>query len=337
MIHPPAAPDWSALCHLAEHMATLSGLRSRESLQAGLVQALVEVLRPTEARLYTDDPEADGGWTALCGLGRPDLVEPTDAPLLLACCRQAQRAERPQSDGQALSFLPLATDRGTDAVLALRFAQPVPPPQERLAERLLQVYRQQCGLLEESHRDSLTGLLNRKTFDETFMRMAGHWGPAGAEAPVADPRRQWSAGDPCYLAVVDIDHFKSVNDQWGHLIGDEVLLLVARRLQQTLRHSDRVYRFGGEEFVALLRCPDADRATCALERLRLSIAREAFPQVGSLTVSVGFTRVHEDDTPQQAFGRADGAVYAAKAAGRDRVVDAGTLAPVEALGSVDFF
>ena len=333
----PAAPDWSALCRLAEHMATMSGQRSRESLQTELVQTLVQGLDPLEARLYTDDPDAEGGWTVQAGLGRPDLVESADEARLRAGCRHAQRDERPHAVGQALAFLPLATDRGTDAVLALRFAQPVLPLQERLAEVLLRCFRQQCGLLEESHRDSLTGLLNRKTFDESFMRMAGHWGPASTEAAVGDPRRQWSPGDPCYLAVVDIDHFKSVNDRWGHLIGDEVLLLVARRLQHTLRQSDRVYRFGGEEFVALLRCPDAEGAACALERLRQSIASEDFPQVGRLTVSVGFTRVDGDDTPQLAFGRADGAVYAAKAAGRDRVVDAATLAPVEALGSVDYF
>jgi diguanylate cyclase (GGDEF)-like protein len=120
--------------------------------------------------------------------------------------------------------------------------------------------------------------------------------------------------------VVDIDHFKRVNDSHGHLIGDEVLLLVAQLMRQTFRHGDRIYRFGGEEFVVLLRCPQAQSARVAFERLRLRIGAHDFPQVGQLTVSIGYTAVDADDTPSAAFERADLAVYEAKNAGRNRTV-----------------
>jgi diguanylate cyclase (GGDEF)-like protein len=139
-------------------------------------------------------------------------------------------------------------------------------------------------------------------------------------------RRELSNGARHWLAVVDIDHFKRVNDSHGHLIGDEVLLLVAQLMRQTFRHGDRIYRFGGEEFVVLLRCPQAQSARVAFERLRLRIGAHDFPQVGQLTVSIGYTAIDADDTPGAAFERADLAVYEAKHVGRNCTVDHADLA-----------
>ncbi|OYU99462.1 MAG: hypothetical protein CFE45_12860 [Burkholderiales bacterium PBB5] len=207
---------------------------------------------------------------------------------------------------------------------------------------LLGVYRQLRGLINENERDSLTGLLNRKTFDEAFVRAAMAMdGPCGLLGPDAE-RRDAPIAARHWLAVVDIDHFKRVNDQHGHLIGDEVLLLVAQLMRHNFRHGDRIYRFGGEEFVVMLRCPDAQAAEGAFERLRRRIAKHDFPRVGQLTVSIGFTRVAPDDTPGAAFERADQAVYHAKQTGRNRTVDHACLAPSETpetapLGELEFF
>jgi diguanylate cyclase (GGDEF)-like protein len=132
--------------------------------------------------------------------------------------------------------------------------------------------------------------------------------------------------------VIDIDHFKRVNDGHGHLIGDEVLLLLSRLMRASFRFHDHLFRFGGEEFVVLMRCgTDAD-ASGAFERLRANVERFAFPQVGRITVSVGFSALRPDDTPSAAFERADKAVYWAKQNGRNQVafhadlVDRGLLA-----------
>jgi diguanylate cyclase (GGDEF)-like protein len=125
--------------------------------------------------------------------------------------------------------------------------------------------------------------------------------------------------------VVDIDHFKLVNDQHGHLIGDEVLLLLSRLLRASFRFHDRLYRFGGEEFVVLLRCANDDQAHSALERLRAATESYSFPQVGHITVSIGFTRVGSTDSPGEAFERADKAVYWVKAHGRNRVASYSAL------------
>ena len=146
-----------------------------------------------------------------------------------------------------------------------------------------------------------------------------------------------------WLGVIDIDHFKRVNDSYGHLIGDEVLLLMSRLMRSSFRFDDRLYRFGGEEFVVLMRCADGDAAAQAFERLRHNVERHLFPQVGRITVSIGFTELKAGDTPNGAFERADKAVYFAKQNGRNRLCDhdelvaRGLLADESRSGDVELF
>ena len=122
----------------------------------------------------------------------------------------------------------------------------------QVMEGILSVYRNYQSLLDYSERDSLTGLLNRKTFDEKFARMVNAR-PSDSVARDDNERRHHAETKSQWLAVIDIDHFKRVNDQFGHLYGDEVLILVANVLRTSFRAQDRVFRFGGEEFVVLLR------------------------------------------------------------------------------------
>jgi diguanylate cyclase (GGDEF)-like protein len=122
-----------------------------------------------------------------------------------------------------------------------------------------------------------------------------------------------------WLGVIDIDHFKHVNDGFGHLIGDEVLLLLSRLMRTSFRFHDHLYRFGGEEFVVLMRCNSDEDAASAMERLRANVERYVFPQVGHITISVGFTKLRAGDSPNDAFARADRAVYYAKQNGRNQV------------------
>ena len=107
-------------------------------------------------------------------------------------------------------------------------------------------------------------------------------GDGFAERRDNELERQW------YLAMFDIDHFKRVNDTYGHVIGDEVIILVARILKQSFRSEDYVFRYGGEEFAVLLLCDNKDQAMQVLERLRATVADFTFPQVKRLTISTGF-------------------------------------------------
>jgi diguanylate cyclase (GGDEF)-like protein len=124
--------------------------------------------------------------------------------------------------------------------------------------------------------------------------------------------------DKQWLAVVDIDHFKMVNDRFGHLYGDEVLILVANILRSSFRSHDRIFRFGGEEFVVLLRSTSLSTAHKVFNRFRKNVEDYYFPQVGQVTVSVGFVSA-ENGSPVEVLGRADQALYFAKENGRNQV------------------
>src|SRR5262249_34123645 len=136
-----------------------------------------------------------------------------------------------------------------------------------LVAGILRILKNHLALLDYGERDTLTGLLNRKTFEANFdkLRQRRRHAPVGNE--------------PSWLGVLDIDHFKSINDTYGHLFGDEVLLLVAQLMKQSFRAADHMFRFGGEEFVVALDRASASGAQTAFDRLRTRIASYDFPQV----------------------------------------------------------
>ena len=156
-------------------------------------------------------------------------------------------------------------------------------------------------------------------------------------------RRHYEDGKEQWLAVVDIDHFKRVNDQFGHLYGDEVLILVANLLQSSFRSQDRIFRFGGEEFVILLRSATQEQAHKVVERFRSNVEKHYFPQVGQITVSVGYTNIKPQQSPVVILGHADQALYYAKAHGRnqacyyDELLARGELQTIVANDNVEFF
>ncbi|HNF78389.1 MAG TPA: GGDEF domain-containing protein, partial [Thauera aminoaromatica] len=140
------------------------------------------------------------------------------------------------------------------------------------------------------------------------------------------------------LAVLDIDHFKRVNDTFGHLLGDEVLLRFARIMEHSFRYNDRLFRFGGEEFLVLMRT-DETGAGLALERFRAAVEAYDFPCVGRLTVSIGYACAAGAPLAPDLVDIADQALYSAKREGRNRVIKAAGAARVEApeSGDVELF
>jgi diguanylate cyclase (GGDEF)-like protein len=155
--------------------------------------------------------------------------------------------------------------------------------------------------------DTLTGVPNRRALDEDLGRICH----------LADRHNESHS-----LILVDLDHFKAVNDTHGHLIGDQVLRMSADGLTRTLRNSDRVYRFGGEEFAVLLPHTDAPHAREAAERIRLALASLALDRlVGAplcITASCGVATHLAGEGPEQWLARADEALYRAKQAGRNQ-------------------
>lgn len=339
---------------LLRDLASLSGLRDRATMEVSLVGLVlrntlwsVRVVRLVRA---VGEPY-DQRWLVLAALERgSDVVQrdrfwwDTSALPALSDYPLRERAQvtetlATQAGQPCLSCFPLDTQASVTTLLEVESDQPLSASACALIDSVGLVFGNLQGLLDYGERDTLTDLLNRKTFDAAFLRASQ---VAMDAEPASGERRQ---GPPLaggyWLAVLDIDHFKHVNDGYGHLIGDEVLLLMARLMKHCFRYHDQLYRFGGEEFVVLMRCANEADALAALERFRQRVADHAFPQVGHITVSIGVAELRPNDTPSAAFDRADQAVYYAKGHGRNQLcchrvlVASGALTDV-ALTETDF-
>lgn len=158
--------------------------------------------------------------------------------------------------------------------------------------------------------DELTGASNRRS----IMRML--------EEEIARSVRN---GSPCSIALIDLDWFKRINDAYGHPTGDEVLRTFSITMFANIRGVDRFGRYGGEEFLLVLPDMNTERAVRALDRLRAIIADldwSAFSPGMKVTMSAGVATLHPNETSDTFLARADGALYAAKAQGRDRITRA---------------
>ena len=173
-----------------------------------------------------------------------------------------------------------------------------------LAVLWLALCSQRYELQTMAFSDALTGLMNRRAFDEII------------EYEMRDHR----GGEPLVLLLIDIDSFKAINDDYGHLVGDEVIRQVGRALQANTRADDTVSRYGGEEFVMLLRNLGLDRAESIAERLRMQVAGiRGLPEEIHVTVSIGLAVHGPGDTFASFLKRSDDALYSAKRSGRNRV------------------
>jgi len=155
--------------------------------------------------------------------------------------------------------------------------------------------------------DSLTQVLNRTAYNLNIEQM------------IRDYQR---FKDPTILAIADIDFFKKFNDRYGHKCGDQILRSVASSINGSVRASDIVYRYSGEEFVIILKKTELDRAEKIIENIRMQVVQNFSEQNGgkrNVTISLGLTEFKEDDTEQSVFNRADQALFQAKKNGRNQV------------------
>ncbi len=190
--------------------------------------------------------------------------------------------------------------------------------EDTMIRGVLEVFSNYYALLDISQRDRLTGLFNRQALENSFDRI---WRALGRPDSFAEKNsgRRHAPADKYWLAVIDIDHFKRINDSFGHMVGDEILLLVSRMMSHTFRASDLLYRYGGEEFVAIISAETAAIARNVFERVRLAIEAHNFPRIENLTVSIGYANVSPEILPVEVLSRADRSLYQAKQDGRNRV------------------
>ena len=193
-------------------------------------------------------------------------------------------------------------------------SKPFSIKETNLLERLLSllIYPLRNALLyqkavAEAHRDPLTGINNRAAFDEALSR------------EICSFKRHLTSFS---LLVVDIDHFKKINDTYGHIVGDTVLRSVAQGIRNTVRRSDEVFRYGGEEFVVLLSNTEIDGAKFIAERIRKEIKKLTFSVNENIkvTASIGVSSTNTIRDVTDTLFHADKALYQAKEEGRDKVV-----------------
>lgn len=361
---------YAAMATLTEHIIKLTDHRDRELLELTLSKALIDLLRIDRvviARVMGEDGVKR--WLEVASLdirGGGKVVDPlqvdfeslralTDERDRLQCLQNRDLVEYAWAgeEGPRISYLPLFSDSSSDdeGVIEIHSGAPLSKGQLQVIEDLVHVFRNMYKLLAYSDRDALTGLLNRKALDDTFYSAVleemdhGLEGNAAAlETQVLSVSERRHRVPPNYwLGTVSVDNFGVVSDKSGHLIAEEVLLLVARIMNNTFRTYDRIYRLGGEQFAVLMHCPQEALVLAAFERFRANVEKFNFPQVGRVTVCSGFTRVTAQDSPDTSLERAERAVdYAQRHGGNqvyshDDLVRKAVFEDVIKVGAVDLF
>ena len=326
--------------NLIQTVADLIDGRDREGLEVTLAHVTFEMAGARALTFWRVFRRVDGVWLRR----RVSLPEPAEPP---------EMSENDLPLGAASEVLRLAYESGNFArwrdlpgnpkgcVLPVLGAKEVLGLIEIAVDRaldrdrqsalagMLRIYRSHLAALDYGDVDELTRLANRRTFDDQFARFVQAEARRHGVRRIADV---W--GSRSHLGVADIDFFKQVNDRFGHPYGDEVLVLLAGLMRDAFRDTDKLFRFGGEEFVILMANCSLDDALAAFERFRASVAAYNFPQVGQVTVSIGVTSLRLHDNGSAAFGRADQALYAAKRRGRNRVLPYEALQESTALESL---
>lgn len=355
---------------ITEHIIKLTDHRDRDLLELTLSKALIDLLpiqRVVIARVVSE--EGVKRWLEITTLDHkgggkvadPLRVDFSTLPLLddnrhrFNCLLGREQVEFAWAgeDGPRINYFPLFADSGMDeeGVLEIHSAFALSEGQLGAIVDVQHVFRNMYKLLAYSDRDALTGLLNRKSLDDTFysavleeMNEGLHPSEAPSDTPPAVSQERRHRVPPNYwLGTISVDHFGLLNDKSGHLIAEEVLLLVARIMNNTFRTYDRLYRFGGEQFAVLMHCPEESLVLAAFERFRSNVEKFNFPQVGRVTVSAGFTRVTADDSPSTALERAERAVDYAQSQGNNKafshadLVRRGFFEDIPKIGAVDIF
>lgn len=321
-----------------ESVVTLTEQRDELTLLRSLLEAILEMLPGVQAALVWLVPGAERGqWIEDATRPLPQPMFPITDWLLAEVVGLESEAPMRQldQDGQSYFISSLGILEGRRKAIVIRQSKWT-SADLRTAQGMIKIHANYAKLLFDSERDTLTGLYNRKKMEEKMSELLS--------ARISGFHREQDKGKADYLAVFDVDHFKHVNDNYGHLIGDEVLLIFAGLVRNALRDADWVFRYGGEEFVALIKGVSPEVVGTILERIRVKIQNHPFPQVGQVTVSVGYTPIVDQALPPHVFEEADKALYYAKEHGRNQVCDylglvsSGELVPdVHISGSVELF
>lgn len=310
-----------------ESVVEVTGQRDLDSFERSLVQTAMGLFHPIAINLYhratghgvdglklafqsrqQEAPEAARVWLSL-----------EDHPVLAPCVHLGI----PKSYGESTGihhFFPLENDQTVIGVLEIEGIT-LDQAQLQVLAGLLRVFHNMTSLLAIGERDTLTGLLNRRTFERNLRKVLEAQRGSMIENRAENRRERRSPCDDWtpWLAMLDLDHFKRINDQFGHAFGDEVLLLFARLLNEHFRSNDLIFRFGGEEFVVILEPIPIEDAELVLGRFLRALEAFKFPGIGKVTCSIGFTAIFSQEPFPRLLDKADQALYYAKGHGRNQL------------------
>ncbi len=305
---------------LLSKIATLTKERDDLSLQVSLIKILLDLLHTNDSNnnqavvIYHITNAVNQTLTLLTADGNINSVEiaPDLKQVIFSTIKSKKPSTYQTNTQKAIKLHPITGMMGqVDSVIAIEVEE-IDAALYTSVCLILDIYQNFILLNYENECDTLTGLLNRKTFDFKINKILAHM-HSGSN------RKDDKISQAYFLAIFDIDHFKRINDQFGHLIGDEVLLMFSQLMRNSFREEDPLFRFGGEEFVGFFECNNTLDIQGIFKRFKQKIENFEFPQAGKVTVSIGFTEISLFDTSSQIIDRADIALYYAKNHGRNRV------------------
>ena len=330
------------MLELISHVVKISARRDRTEINSAMVDALLGLFSPrrlTIYRCYAGKKKTivfacagfgpHGQFLRNAYLPEHGHCQPIERdPLLNRCRKEMSAVLDVLEDGSHRIIFPVIRLDEPIYLIDLTLSEDFSADQRVLLMGLVEYFGNHIALLDYGEADTLTGLASRKTFDKHLFELLGQAATdelLGGSNESLQRRRGGSGNASHWLAVCDIDHFKRVNDNFGHLIGDEVLIMLSQVMRHSFRFDDQLFRFGGEEFVALLQPTDEASAFATLDRFRSNVEAQVFSRVGHVTISIGFSRLQTLDTPADVIDRADEALYFAKHEGRNQVACYETL------------
>jgi diguanylate cyclase (GGDEF)-like protein len=337
--------------HILEHVISMTRERDKRSLESSFIEILSGMLG-FEMAMLLKVSHGNNDWTLevlsyyargsedSSTYARPKIVVPMDDLIRASIEQQQAISESRQSSTRRI--YPVIVNHAVKALLMV-YARDMSDAADQVARSFVQIYSNFMAVLDDNERDTLTGLFNRKAFDSHISELLDD-AERKLDNELPDVERR-SAGQDAHrwLGILDIDHFKSVNDTYGHLYGDEVLMIFANIMQQSFRKSDLLFRYGGEEFVVILTPASEKDAMKVFNRFRERLESYNVPQVGRVTVSIGIARLTPNAHPATVLENADQSLYYAKENGRNRVanyhelIDQGILKPRSIVDEIELF
>lgn len=311
---------------LLDAIVKLTAQRDQDALAGSLVDAILSLSNAETVSVYALGGEL-GHLSAKVLASNHEIVGSHITPLdaragLRACIEGGHTVTVPLDEGYQMVHPVI--EQGNVVGLMIRQHALTYDHHSDVIEGLMAIYANQQSLLNHQQRDGLTGLYNRVALQ--------NWMGKALTGEVRAERRASDEAPLGCFAMFDIDLFKRINDSKGHLYGDEVLLVFADLMRESFRFNDLLFRYGGEEFAAVLSDTDLETALTVLERFRETVAQHKFAQLNQVTVTIGVSEIIPSLAAEKLVERADRALYYGKNHGRNQVnafewLEQGQLAP----------